>query len=277
MEINTGLELLDKSTVLIIFAKPRAGKTVLMTHLANMAMYDFNRIERMQLEVEKLNREGFNLEIPPHCVSANYDITGFQYGFSMQKNRKINPYKLGYKEGNAFDKDLHLNIPHEVIAITEAQRYLNSRRSANFPDWQSRWYESLGHNGITVMLDTQRPTLIDKNVRELSIFIEIRELLINKDKYGSIQGLRWKIREIPSNEALEVYLASGRNNKECYEEGIITANYNVFECYDTHSCRERFYKGREMESFCFTADVEDELPKWFYKSGQNQDKEKQSS
>lgn len=258
------LDLLELSTILIIFGVPRAGKTCLMSHIANEAMFDYNRTRAMQAEVEWLNEKGFNLKIPPNVVSANYDIQGYKYLCSARRNRRINPYRLGVKEYAPQNANLHLDVPYGVYCIQEGQRYLNSRKSANYPDWQSRWYETLGHNHMNVILDCQRPDLIDKNVRELAYFLEIRSLEVKTNRFGDVRGQVWNVRKIPNAQQLDVYLQSGRRDEECFESDVIETNYNVFNIYNSYSCKARFYKGREKESFEFYADVEDELPTWFY-------------
>ena len=161
----------------IVFGMPGAGKTALMTHLLNMYVYDQNRIRAMQEEMQRKNKNGWNLTIPPHPVSCNYDLKSYKFGSRRYENRAINPFRLGFK--NNFVKT-HFNFPYEVIGIDEAQKYLNSRMSMYFPDWQSRWYEQHRHNNLEIFLSTQRPMLIDINIRELASFIEIREIKIKK-------------------------------------------------------------------------------------------------
>ena len=108
-----------------------------MTHMLNLHAFDRERTKSMTREIMRKNANGFNLTIPKHCVSANYDITFRKFGYSPRFNRRINPYKLGFK--NQF-VETHFTLPYEAIGITEAQKYLNSRMSMYFPEWQSRWY-----------------------------------------------------------------------------------------------------------------------------------------
>jgi len=219
-----------------------------MTHCAREKMFDRQRNRAMQYEIMQKRKNGFrNLKtIPIHCVSANYDITGRQFRYSPRFSRRINPYKLGFK--NKFVKT-HFNLPFECICITEAQKYLNSRMSMYFPEWQSRWYEQHGHDDIDIFLDTQRPMLIDVNIRELAQFIEIVKLTIHKDEFGKIQGLTWKIRKIENSSLFDRYMASGKKDESCYTEDEITADYNVFNCYDSQSCKPKFYDGHFDEDF----------------------------
>ena len=265
--------------ITIIFAPPRTGKTCFMTHCLNMLAFDRQRTKQMQSELVRKNLNGFSLTIPKHTVSANYDITFKKYGYSPRHNRRINPYRLGFSNNFV---ETHFNIPFEAIGITEAQKYLNSRMSMYFPEWQSRWYEQHGHDNLDIFLDTQRPMLIDVNIRELAQFIEIMKLKIGYDKYGKPNKLVWTIRTIGNSALFDKYMSSGKQDKSCYKESKVTANYNVFDLYDSQSCKPKFYEGHFNEDFDiqesepteesvdgyikFLMDNDDELPEGFYVS-----------
>ena len=265
--------------ITIIFAPPRTGKTCFMTHILNLHAFDRERNKSMAREIMSKNANGFNLTIPKHCVSSNYDITFRKYGYSPRFNRRINPYRLGFD--NEFVKT-HFNYPYEAIGITEAQKYLNSRMSMYFPEWQSRWYEQHGHNNLDIYLDTQRPMLIDVNIRELAQFIEIIKLTIFRDNYRKICKLQWKIRIIENSSLFDKYMSSGKQDKSCYTEEIVEADYNVFNCYDSQSCKPKFYAGHFEEDFDineskpmedsllgyikYLEENDDELPENFYQS-----------
>ncbi|MBD5131342.1 MAG: hypothetical protein HDT28_01925 [Clostridiales bacterium] len=217
--------------------------------------------------------------IPEHCVAANYDITLRKFCYTPLLSRRINPYRLGFD--NPF-VETHFNIPFEAIFITEAQKYLNSRMSRNYPDWQSRWYEQHGHNNLDIWLDTQRPMLIDVNIRELARFTEIVELYIDYDCFGHPCRLEWLIRKISNSQMFDCYMSSGRKDKDCYTEEIFTFDYNVFRCYDSQSCKPKFYQGKfdkdidyqsaepteeSIQGYIkFLEEFDDELPKGFYKT-----------
>ena len=189
--------------ITIIFAPPRTGKTCFMTHLLNQQAFNRQRNRAMANEIKYKKNNGFNkLTIPIHCVSANYDITLKKFRYSPRYSRRINPYRLGFE--NKFVKT-HFNLPYEVIGITEAQKYLNSRMSMYFPEWQSRWYEQHGHNNLDVYLDTQRPMLIDVNIRELAQFIEIVKLQVYHDQYGKVKKLKWLIRKIENAYLTDIW------------------------------------------------------------------------
>ena len=227
--------------ITIIFAPPRTGKTCFMTHMLNLYAFDRVRNKKMQSELINKIQNGFtNIKtIPLHCVSANYDCKFNKFGYSPRFSRRINPFRLGF--ANKFVKT-HFNLPYEVIGITEAQKYLNSRLSSYFPDWQSRFYEQHGHDNLDIFLDTQRPMLIDVNVRELASFIEIVKLEKRYDEFGKIKSLSWKVRKIDNSGLFDRYMASGKKDKVCYSEEVITANYDVFKCYNSQNCKPKFYE-----------------------------------
>ena len=265
--------------ITIIFAPPRTGKTCFMTHVANGYAFNKARNRAMAREIVGKIQSGFNgiKTVPIHCVSANYDMTFKRYRYSPRFSRRINPYRLGFD--NPFVKT-HFNLPYEVICITEAQKYLNSRLSMYFPDWQSRWYEQHGHNDLDVYLDTQRPMLIDVNIRELSQFIEIVKLDIAYNDFGKPCSLTWHIRRIENSSLFDKYMASGKQDKSCYTTEVITADYNVFACYDSQCCKPKFYQGHFDEDFDYSPsepteqtlegyiryleENDDELPEGYY-------------
>ena len=205
-----------------------------MTHIANTFAFDRNRNSIMAHELANKINNGFdNIKtIPQHCVSANYDMVFRKFRYSPRYNRRINPYKLGF--ANPF-VETHFNFPFEVICITEAQKYLNSRMSSYYPDWQSRFYEQHGHNNLDIFMDTQRPMLIDKNIRELSKFTEIIKLDIEYNDFGKPCELTWELRHIDNSSLFDIYMESGKKDKSCYTTEFVSAGYNVFECYDSQS------------------------------------------
>lgn len=228
--------------ITIIFAPPRTGKTCFLTHVACTTAFDRARTRQMQAEISSKIANGFNdlRTIPLHSVSANYDIVLRKFGYRPRYSRRINPYKLGF--ANPF-VETHFTLPFECICITEAQKYLNSRMSNYFPDWQSRFYEQHGHNSLDIWLDTQRPMLIDVNIRELSQFIEIVKLDMQYDDFGRVCRLKWHIRHIDNSGLFDKYMASGKQDSSCYTADTVTADYNVFDCYDSQSCKPKFYDG----------------------------------
>ena len=265
--------------ITIVFAPPRTGKTCFITHMAHETAFDYDRNRRMAVELARKRESGFTdiATTPIHCVSANYDMVFHQFGYTPRFSRRINPFRLGFANESV---KVHYNLPFEAIFITEAQKYLNSRMSMYFPPWQSRWYEQHGHNDLDIWLDTQRPMLIDVNIRELSRFIEIVKLRIDEDGYGRPRALTWTVRTIDNSGLFDKYMSSGKRDKSCYVETTVRADYNVFACYDSQSCKPKFYDGHFDEDIDYKraegveatkagyakylAEADDEMPAGYY-------------
>ena len=228
--------------ITIVSAPPRTGKTAYLTKIACEMAFDRDRTRAMQAALENKIHNGFTAIsfIPTHTVSSNYDLVLRKFGYSPRYSRRINPYRLGFYNE---DVKVHYNLPFEAIFITEAQKYLNSRMSAYFPGWQSRWYEQHGHNNLDIWLDTQRPNLIDVNIRELATFVEIVRLDVKRNANGSPKSFKWTIRTIDNNGLYDRYLSSGKSDKSTYVEKTVKCDFDVFSMYDHQSCKPKFYQG----------------------------------
>ena len=226
--------------ITIIFAPPGFGKTVFMSYLLTLSCFDSDRFFNMRDEILSKNANGFNLSIPETFVSANYNLTMQLEGFSPVKNRVINPFKLGFSNPYVAT---HFNLPYEVIGIDEAQMYLNSRLAFMYPAWQSRWYEQHRHNNLEIYLATQRPGLIDPNIRDLSQFMEICNMDVRHNDFGEVERIVWTVRFISNSRLYDRYVSSGGLDKCCYEERKYVANFDVFSIYNSQSCKPKFYDG----------------------------------
>ncbi len=268
--------------ITIIFAPPRTGKTLYMSSVARNVAFDRQRTRAMQNEILLKRASGFeNLQtIPQHCVSANYDLCLRKFGYRPRLSRRINPFRLGF--ANQF-VETHFNIPYECIFIDEAQKYLNSRMSMFYPDWQSRWYEQHGHNNLDIYLATQRPMLIDVNIRELAQFTEIFKCELRYDRFGKACGFKMLLRHIENSGLFDKYMSSGKTDKSCYTESVYEDYFDVSACYDHQSCKPKFYDCHMDEDFDYSPaipyggtldgyikyleETDDELPQGFYRKG----------
>ena len=97
--------------ITIIFAPPRSGKTCFLTHCLREKMFDLKRNRKMRQELFLKQENGFkNIKtIPKHCVSANYDVIGKKFRYNRRYSRRINPYKLGFKNKHV---KTHFNLPY---------------------------------------------------------------------------------------------------------------------------------------------------------------------
>lgn len=232
--------------ITIIFGPPRIGKTALMTFFLNEAAFNRERNYQMKEAIKFKNENGFNLSIPEHCVSANFDVTFRRQGYSPRKARIINPNRLGF---GSSDRKTHFLMPYETIGVMEAQEFYNSRRYSEFQAWQSNLFEQHGHNHLDFYLDTQRPGLIDLNIRELSRFIEVRALDVRKDRHYWFKDMAWTVREFDSHRLLDEYMKSGKRDRTCFRQYRIVSHVNVLDCYDSWSLEPKFYAGHIEDDF----------------------------
>ena len=268
--------------ITIVFAPPRTGKTLYLSSIGRQVAFDLRRTRAMQSEIFLKRANGFeNLQtIPNNCVSANFDLCFRKLGYRPRFSRRINPYRLGFS--NPFVQT-HFNLPYECILIDEAQTYLNSRMSTYYPEWQSRWYEQHGHNNIDIYLATQRPMLIDVNIRELAHFTDIVKLNLHNNDFGRVDGFKCLLRHIENSGLFDRYMASGKTDKSCYTEEVYEDYFDVSACYNHQGCKPKFYDGHMDEDFDYSPAIpcgesigeyikfleehNDELPQGFYRRG----------
>lgn len=270
--------------ITIIFGKPRVGKTAYMTWLARGVMFDRERWLNMVRAIEPLSRSRIErglkpYTLPRHCVYANYDIVGRKQGYTPRKSMRINPFRLGYQDDTNKHIKLHVLPSYALLVITEGQKYFNSRKSLKYPDWQSRYYEQHGHDDLDVLIDVQRPALIDVNIRELSRFTEIVKKTDHINKYGK-QYQKWTVRHFEDCFALDRYLASAKKDTTTYTEEVVSSDRNVHEMYNSKMCRPKHFAHKLFNDFevkehepleetiqgmlKHLEEVDDELPTGFY-------------
>lgn len=266
--------------IYIICGEPGCGKTKLMTYIARERAFDRERNRAMRNEVANMQMAGFNVTCPSHNVCANFDLKLHKFGYSMRRENRINPYRLGFQ--NMTDIKLHYIAPYSTIFITEGQKYLDARLSRYFPAFQSRWYEAHRHWDLDIFIDVQRADLIDLNVRSLAVIIEVQSTDNIYNDYSKRIGALWNVRIFKNIKEYDAYCSSGRKDSSFYEEKIIVADCDVCSMYDTKSCRPKFIAGHIDEDFvnnpgsdcgntpeeiiAYLKRYDDELPEGFFET-----------
>lgn len=230
-----------------IFGPPRVGKTSLMVYLLTLIAFDFERTAKMQKAIRERNLlDGINRTIPDHTASANFEITFKKLGYRDRYARVIDPKRLAFAEPGTKP---HFLLPWQAIGIMEAQQFFNSRKFAEFSASQSNVFEQHGHLHLDFYLDTQRPGLIDLNIRELMNFIEVRNMKINNNKDGFFESVAWTVREFANIGLVDEYMKSGKQDSSLYVEKLITSAVDVRTQYNSWSLEDRFYEGHEKEDY----------------------------
>lgn len=233
--------------IYIICGAPGSGKTKLMTYIAQTRAFDRTRNRLMRAEILSMQANGFKVSVPKHNVCANYDLRLHKFGYSMRRENRINPFRLGFQ--NMTDIKLRFIAPYSTIFITEGQKYLNSRMSLYFPDFQSRWYEAHRHWNLDIFIDVQRASLIDLNVRSLATIIEIQSSEDILDNLGKCIGCEWRVKIFETNEQYEAYLSGGRKDEKAYSLITIKSDVDVCSMYDHQNCKPKFIAGHFDEDF----------------------------
>ena len=226
--------------ITIVFGKPGTGKTAYLT--ADAVEYMRPSAEGHALyqsclsQVAALNAAGACFEIPAAApIYSNYPITVSRGTHPPVSSFYIDGFHLGFEND---DVPILPVYPGSRIYLSEAQRYYNCRRAKDLPDWVSRYYEEHRHFGLNIMLDVQRPGLIDVNIRELcECFIEVAELSHKTDSVGNIVSSTFKLRVFEDWKFVDKYLSSG---EKCYTEQSRQFAGNVFKHYQSRSYFKQF-------------------------------------
>lgn len=227
--------------ITVVFAKPRAGKTAYL--VANMSRFMNRSEDDLELhqcccnEISRINATSeFQFDLPHHSpVYSNFQ-TCFQVGYKKYvSSYYMDGFHLGFENPYV---DVLPVLPFGKIFLSEAQRYYDSSHK-QLARWVSGWYEEHGHFDLDVWLDTQRPILIHKNIRELvNCFVYVDSMHNFTDKMGNIVASRWGLKEFEDWKYAEAFIDSG-DTKHCIER---TFDYvgNVFEHYESQCYREQF-------------------------------------
>lgn len=229
--------------ITIVFGKPGMGKTAYLTADAveymkpSQAKHDLLR--SCYSQVAGLNASGAGFELPEQApVYSNYPITVRRGTLPPVSSYYIDGFRLGFTND---DLRTFSVLPGARIYLSEAQRYYNSRRSKDLPDWVSRFYEEHRHFGLEIFLDVQRPGLIDANIREIcGSLVEIVGLQHKTGAVGNIQSSVFYLRRFEDWKFADRYITSG---EKCYTEEKRVFTGNVFSHYQSRSYFNQFVPG----------------------------------
>ena len=254
--------------IIEIVGKPRAGKTALNTlfmlleeHYNGETM--LGHCNRIIMNINKDRAPGDKIPLCTQApIYANYE-SHIRVGFDeILEPYFLNPYKLGIANEQTAG-DVQYILPCSCLHITEGRKYWDGRDSSSLPDNVSQWFETHGHNYMTIIIDAQRGKALDLNIREnVTKFIEVQYMLNDEDAYGRIIGSTWYCREFYSLQDYEAYVSG----KAGYYSREVTFHYdgNIFEYYKSRNREEDFIppKGIQYSTLKFVgADELKRLPK----------------
>ena len=226
--------------ITIVFGKPGAGKTAFLVHdaLEYMTFSDEGRSLHAATcrKIQELNDNGGLFTAPKIApVYSNFPIT-VNVGTNAEScSYYIDGFHLGF--ANDYVQVMPV-LPGARIYLSEAQRYYNSRRSKDLPDWVSRFFEEHRHFGLNILLDVQRPGLIDVNIRELcGCFIEVLGMTHDIDSQGLIRSSTFHLRQFDDWKFVDRYMSGSESQ---YQEREIRHTGNVFASYQSFSYFNQF-------------------------------------
>ena len=246
--------------ITIIFGAPGSGKSSLNTYFLKRVYRreGIVRLDKASALIAKANENRKKpLSVPDKPpIFSNYKVS-FQTGYE----ETFEPYLInGFYMGLANDRIPTQYIPPaSAVFLDEAQRFYDSRKSATFPEFVSRFYEMHRHYHIDLWLAVQRPILIDANIRALSRkFIEVDHMEHEKDDAGRIVKTVFHCREFERWEEIEQYTQSGT---ECYKTTCYTHEGNIFRSFDSYSYFEAFLppEGQDFRYLPFRANTASEI------------------
>ncbi|MCM1195146.1 MAG: zonular occludens toxin domain-containing protein [Firmicutes bacterium] len=236
---------MSTSSITIIAGVIGAGKTSLATALAIENMYGEKARERIRAckgELAVMRANGFNVSMPDkHLTYADYLIDYRSPDCGHRRSYDVDGYKLGFATD---DFAPQLLPPYSFVVLDEAQKYFNSRKSHQFADNVSRFWEQSRKFHFDILLVVQRIGLIDLNIRELARIIWVEKLRFKYDKYGNLAQCIWTYREW---DTYSEYEAGERGKKVTY-----IFNGNIFKNYDTSEGKQLYMQGLDERDFDYS-------------------------
>ncbi len=178
---------------------------------------------------------------PPIFVGPHLDVrfeTDFEEYFEPYH---LDPYRFGMDDGGEFE--VQSVPPHSLVVIPEAQRYYDSRQSGTFHPRTSGIFEKHRHQHLDIIIESQRPDLIDQNIRRLThLFVEMLKVDNKKNSLGRIEQTTFYTREFKSWQAVNEYLNG--NGKDYEDKPPIVYKGNIFACYNSYACAREFLPKR---------------------------------
>ena len=222
--------------ITVVFGLPGAGKTTLLAAIAstflNGSPVSQALFENTCREVEALNAEGFNYSLPRHApVYTNFALNVRTGWNSTVGSFYIDGFHMGFP--NKYVPVFNV-FPGSKIFLSEAQRYYNSRKSSDFPEWVSRYFEEHRHFGLDIWLDLQRAGLIDINIRDIvELFIQVLSVRLQRCEAAVDRHWQAVFEVVNYNSYSEVEAGKG-------EPATMTFDFNPFECFESQSYYRSF-------------------------------------
>lgn len=218
-----------------VFGDRGAGKSVFLTY--NLSETYFNRgrelLERSRRIIEEQNKARGTRFTPPDRVPI---YCNFKVKIPNSDGSVYEPYEIKGSEIGIGKKYKKL-YPGAVVFIDEAQNEFNSK--IDLKREVSAFFEKSRHADLEIWIASQRPILINKDIRDLSRhFIQIYGLEKKEAHFGIICGLKWHCREFDSRADVDAYVELskyGKGDDISYRETEYKSGGEILDYYDSKS------------------------------------------
>lgn len=143
-------------------------------------------------------------------------------------------------------------VPGAVIILDEAQNDFNSKKELERA--VSAFFEKSRHADYEIWIASQRPVLINKDIRDLSRhFIQIYKLEKTVAHFGIITYLKWHCREFSTRADVDEYVELSKSNKSdivSYSETTYESGGYILSHYNSKGCLDEYLpdEGKDYES-----------------------------
>lgn len=224
-----------------VFGDVGAGKTAfLMLQLAELYFERGQEILENSCRIidEENKKRKTPLKLPDRVpIYCNFKVRIHNPDGSIYEPYEIKGSEIGI--GKKYKK----LYPGAVIIIDEAQNEFNSK--GDLPRAVSAFFEKHRHADFEVWIASQRPILINKDIRDLSRhFIQICKLEKSFAPFDIICGLKWACREFDSRADVDEYVELSKSNKGdnvSYRETVYYDNGDILDWFDSKSCLSEYF------------------------------------
>ena len=240
MEQIPYFEEIEESGIILVLSEPGTGKTSLLMAILKHLYFTRGkiRLKKCRQMLEELNKNRkipFELPTEPPFYTSRDCPARFKVGYEKwYEPYMLNPYYIGV---NSY-ADAQFILPYGVAVIPELQKYTNSRRGQSLQERFYREFEIYRHWHLLFLVDGHKGSFIDLRVRALTKHvIEIQKQVHERDGMGRILKTTWYCREFYSMKDYDDYIL---HNAATYRETKYENDGNIFECYDSFSCKDEF-------------------------------------
>ncbi len=217
-----------------LFGERGAGKSAFLMNVAFDTYVNRGQeiLENSRRIVENENKTREKKLTPPSKVPI-YCIN-FKFKIPNADGSIYEPYEIKGSE-LGIGKKYKKIYPGAIIFIDEAQNELNSK--IDLKREVSAFFEKSRHGDYEIWIASQRPILINKDIRDLSHhFMQICKLEKTVAPFEIICGLKWHCREFDSRADVDEYVELSKTGKAesiSYRDTVYEGLGDVLDCYDS--------------------------------------------